>query len=70
MIQDNQLFEDINSLPPEKKAKVIDFVKRLKDEQSNQQSDDDILENNPILKVAGTLSIPSVTSKEIDEELY
>lgn len=35
MIQDNQLFEDINSLPPEKKAEVIDFVGRLKEKESS-----------------------------------
>lgn len=72
MFQDNQLFEDIQSLPPEKKAEVIDFVKRLKDAQSNQQSEEDInLEDDPILQVVGCISGPPIsTSKEIDKELY
>lgn len=36
MIQNNQLFEDIKSLPPEKQAEVIDLVERLKSKQSNE----------------------------------
>lgn len=38
MIQNNQLFEDINSLPPEEQAEVIDLVKRLKAKKKSQNT--------------------------------
>lgn len=72
MIQDNNLFEDINSLPPKEKAEVIDLVKRLKNKlkSKNQTSQSEAPKESAVLKLAGTLPGPSITSREIDEELY
>ena len=69
MIQDNNLMNEFNSLPPDQQTEVIDFIKRLK---AKEKSVDLInLEDDPILQVAGCVSGPPIlTSEAIDKELY
>lgn len=52
MIQDNNLIEDINSLPPKEKAEVIDLVKRLKSKQMSSKKWKEIagLASYPLIK--------------------
>ena len=67
MLQENNLMDDFNSLPPDEQAKVIDFIKRLKTKNKADLN----LNNDPILQVAGCISGPPIlTSEAIDKELY
>ena len=71
MIQDNQLLEKFHALPAEKQSEVIDFIEHLQNKEKLRLLNSDFnIEDDLILKVAGTLSLPSITSQEIDEELY
>lgn len=45
MIQDNNLIAEINSLPPDEQAEVVDFVKRLKAKKSKQAEQSEPLES-------------------------
>lgn len=68
----DDVINKIKELPEYRLREVLDFVEFLSwRESSNGQSHAEIdPEDDPILKLAGTLSFPPLSNDEIDRELY
>jgi transcriptional regulator with AAA-type ATPase domain len=69
MIQDKQLLDEFHALPPEKQAKVIDFIESLKLKQSQVSELKSEEQDRPRLTFGCMKGIVKYIAEDFDEPL-
>lgn len=69
MIQDKQLLDEFHALPPDKQAKVIDFIESLKQKQSQVSESKSTELDRPRLTFGCMKGIVEYMAEDFDEPL-